>query len=104
MTINLALEYLCKRTGELGIGSNYVLRFRHLRLQPGEKKIIPAFGQLVILVEPADDVRVESNVGLFDLSEDLTNELQYEHQGEILVSNLSAVSNHLRFIQVIPKK
>jgi len=103
MTVDLAIEYIPRRMCELGYGSSYSLRFRHLRLEPGEVRIEPAYSQLIILVEPPGDVRVESNTGLFDLSEDLSNELQYEHQGEIIITNLSASSGHLRFIQVIPK-
>lgn len=104
MTVNLALEYIPRRSCELGYGTLYYIRFRHLLLKPGETRRLSAFGQLFILVEPPNDVRVESNVGIFDLSETMTNELQYEHQGEIIVTNLSPVSSHARFIQVIPKK
>ncbi|WP_257574605.1 hypothetical protein [Hydrobacter penzbergensis] len=54
-------------------------------------------------MEPPDDVRVESKMGLFDLSEENINELQYEHRGFLNITNLSALTSHLRMIQVIPK-
>lgn len=104
MTISLALEYIPRRMCELGYASEYTIRFRHLLLMPGEERAIAAYNQLFILIEPADDVRIESDVGLFDLTEDLVNEFQYEHTGELYLTNLSAVSGHVRFIQVIPKK
>lgn len=81
----------------------YHLRFRHLRLQPGEQRNLAAHTDLYILVEPPTDVRVESDIGVFDVSEDKANELQYEHQGTILVTNQSIFASHVRFIQVIPK-
>lgn len=103
MTINLALEYIPKRMEELGFKDNYSLRFRHLVLQPNENQLIQAFNQLFYLVEEAENVRVESENGVFDLSEDATNEMQYEHQNNIEVINYSSELRHIRFIQVIPK-
>lgn len=88
---------------ELGYGSHYTIRFRHLVMQPWEKREIAAQNQLVILIEPYCDIRIESDAGIFDLSEDLSNELQYEHSGQLKVINHSMFINHIRFIQVIPK-
>jgi len=104
MTVSLALEYIPRRMCELGYSSDYTIRFRHLLLTPGEERAMAAYNQLVLLIEPASDIRIESDIGLFDLSEDLTNEFQYEHTGELYFTNLSPVSGHVRFIQVIPKK
>jgi hypothetical protein len=103
MTSQLALEYIPKRMCELGFGSQYMIRFRHLVLQPMEKREIAANNQLVILIEPYCDVRIESGAGVFDLSEDHVNELQYEHRGDLKIINHSIFINHIRFIQVIPK-
>ena len=102
MTINLALEYIPKRMEELGFKNNYSLRFRHLVLQPNENQLIQAFNQLFYLVEEAENVRVESENGVFDLSEGATNEMQYEHQNHIQLINYSSDLRHVRFIQVIP--
>jgi hypothetical protein len=74
-----------------------------LVLQPWEKREIAAQNQLMILIEPYCDVRIESGTGIFDLSEDLTNELQYEHSGILKITNHSFFINHICFIQVIPK-
>ncbi|MBI4929894.1 MAG: hypothetical protein HY841_03965 [Bacteroidetes bacterium] len=105
MTIEIALEYIIpQRMEELGIGKNYVPRIEHLALQPLETKIISAYNQFYFLGEDADDVSVSSETGVFDLSFQNANKMQYEHQGEIIVKNYSSTINHLRFIQVIPKK
>jgi hypothetical protein len=102
MTINLALEYIPKRMGELGYGKDYSIRFRHLVLQGHETQSIDAFNQFYYIVEEAEQVRVESESGVFDLSEVATNEMQYEHQSKIQITNYLPSVNHLRFIQVIP--
>lgn len=102
MTISLALEYIPRRMQELGYTRHYHIRFRHLLLVPGETRAMAAYNQLFILIEPSLDIRVESDTGLFDLSEDRVNEYQYEHSGEIYLVNQSPVSGHVRFIQVIP--
>ncbi|MDO9001388.1 MAG: hypothetical protein Q7W45_16600 [Bacteroidota bacterium] len=103
MTINLALEYIPRRMQELGYKGNYYIRFRHLVLQANEEQTIDAYNQFYYLVEEAQNVRVESETGIFDLSENTTNEMQYEHQSKIQIKNYSSGINHLRFIQVIPK-
>lgn len=103
MTIGLALEYIPRRMEELGYGDRYYLRFRHLILQGTEKQQHEAFNQLFILVEEPNDVCVESDSGVFDLSLQNVNEMQYEHQGLVKVQNLSGETRHVRFIQVIPK-
>ena len=103
MTINLALEYIPRRMSELGFGSKYYLRFRHLVLQAAEEREVEAYNQFFILVEEASDVKVESEFGIFNLSLNNANEMLYEHQGLIRIKNLASGINHIRFIQVIPK-
>ncbi len=77
-------------------------------LQPNETKTVTFItgdtsSSVYYLVEEAENVRVESETGVFDLSESTTNEMQYEHQNKIHISNYLPGINHLRFIQVIPK-
>ena len=103
MTVDLALEYIPRRMQELGYGCEYHIRFRHFRLLPGAVEKLAAFNQLFILVEPPEDVTVESDTGLFNVAEDGSNEMQYEHRGNITITNNSALSAHTRMIQVIPK-
>ena len=102
MTVNFAMEYLPKRMCELGYGNDYTIRLRHLLLQPLEVRTLNGYGQLFLLIEPAIDIRIESDTGFYDLSEYRTNEMQYEHQGEIVITNLSIIRTHVIFIQVIP--
>jgi hypothetical protein len=103
MTSSIATEYIARRMHELNYGNNYSLRFRHLVMQPQEKRTLDAANQLFLIVEPYADVRVESATGFFDLSDTVTSEMQYEHRGEITITCFSQLPTHVRFIQVIPK-
>ena len=103
MTADLALDYIKRRMIELGHGDNYHIRFRHFVLSPLEERKIEAQLQLFILAEPKENIRLQSDMGLFDLAETATNELQYEHQGIILLTNTSPVTQHVPMIQVMYK-
>lgn len=102
MTVALALEYIPKRMQELGHGRDYYIRFRHIVLQPNEKLEVEAFNQFYILTCEPENVRINSDFGIYDLSNEKTNEQFYEHQGLVIIKNYSATVTHLRFIQVIP--
>lgn len=103
MTIDLAIEYIPRRMNDLGVGTDYYMRFRHFVLQPSEQIRLAADNQFFILVSETADVRIVSDFGLYDLSDMSTNEQDYEHQGTITISSHSKSVIHLRFIQVIPK-
>lgn len=103
MTIDLAIEYIPRRMNDIGVGSNYFMRFRHFMLQPLETIEIDGYNQFFIQVDEVADISIHSEFGLYDLSDRSINEQQYEHQGQIILYNYSAEIKHVRFIQVIPK-
>ena len=102
MTSDLALDYIGRRMQEMGYGKKYLLRFRHVLLKVNESRELTAYNQIFLLIDPIATIRIESDVGLFDLNEYGANELQYEHRGDIKVTNLSIFLKHVRFIQIIP--
>lgn len=102
MTSDLALDYIARRMKEMGYSKDYLIRFRHVLLKLGEIREITAYNQIFLLIEPVHDIRIESDVGLFDLSEDHANEMQYEHRGRIKITNLSISQVNIRFLQAIP--
>ena len=104
MTVELAIQYIPKRMEELGYGNDYTMRFRHFVLQPKERIKIHADNQLFVLIEPNDAVGVKSDFGLYDVAAINTNEMQYEHQGNIRIRNDASITQHVRFIQLIPKR
>lgn len=101
MTTDLALEYIARRMLEISCDSFHI-RFRHFQLQPGEQRFLNLSNHIFILVNCPEDVRVESDTGVFDQSENLANELQHEHQGNAKIVNYSIFLNSVQFIQVIP--
>lgn len=103
MTIALALEYIPRRMNDIGVGSNYFLRFKHLVLRSMETIEIDADNQFFIQLDEVADISIQSEFGIYDLSESNISEQQYEHQGKIILYNYSSDINHVRFIQVIPR-
>lgn len=102
MTIDLAIDYIRRRMLELGHADQYHLRFRHFVVQASDQVILDTGDQVFILVEPISAVSIESTFALYDLTADNSNELQYEHQGQIRINNYTSRTQHVRFIQVIP--
>jgi hypothetical protein len=103
MTAELANDYIKRRMAELG-HSDYHIRFRHFVLSPMEVRNIENGLQLFILAEPIENIRIQSEIGIFDIAETGANELQYEHQGAITLTNYSPLPQHIQMIQVIFKQ
>lgn len=99
----IVTDYIRKRMAEQGHGDRYDLRLRHFVLAASEQVKHCFLNQLLVLVEPVEMVRVQSDSGVFDLALADTNELQYEHTGTIILKNLQADRPvHVRFVQAIP--
>ena len=103
MTTNFALEYIPRRMQELGVNNNYLLKFRHLVIQPNDKVIVDAYNEYFLLVQAGNDLKVNSEFGVYDLFDTGINEQQYEHQGKITITNTSKILKHIKFIQIIPR-
>lgn len=102
MTIQLAVDYIRRRMLELGHEDRYHLRFRHFVLQASDQITLDTGDQIFMLVEPIGSVSIESTFAMYDLTIDNSNELQYEHQGQIRINNYTNRTQHVRFIQIIP--
>lgn len=87
---------------ELGVGENYILRYRHLRLDPNEVREIKGENHLYIMTYPFFNITVSSKAGVYDLEDDGINELQHVHRGIIKLENKSSGRLDVKFIQVIP--
>lgn len=104
MTTALAQDYIRGRMLELGYGDNYYIRLRHYVLRPLEIITVDADIHFFLLIQPPVMIRVQSTYGIYDLTVDNVNELQYEHQGKIEVENYASYLVHIQFIQVIITK
>jgi len=96
------MDYIKSRMAELG-HQTYSVRLRHFVITPGGFGYDYIPGQLMVLVEPVEMIRIDSDAGFFDLGTANTNELQYEHSGMVNIRNYSGNNTvHVRFIQAIP--
>jgi hypothetical protein len=102
MTPEITLAYLQRRAKELKLENTYTFRLRHFVLMPKAQKKVSGQGQRFFLVEPVEDVKIESQSGIFDMTIDNTNELVYEHLGDLRLRNHAPSVRHIRFLQLIP--
>ena len=101
MTTAIAQQYIDGRMKELGFTNSYYMRLRHFVLRPKESFTIHTDSHLFLLINPAVMIRVQSAFGIYDLTIDTVNELQYEHMGNIEVENYANHKQHIEFLQVI---
>jgi len=97
-----AIEVAKSKMKELGVGENYIIRYRHLRLDSQEKRRIKGENHLYILIQPTYWIKVKSKAGIYNMSDNGINELQHIHRGLIEVENPSRRRLDAKFIQVIP--
>jgi hypothetical protein len=98
----IVMDYIQRRMQELGFGDKYIVRLKHLALEPMDKITIQTASDLYVVIDMPEDLRVESDRGVFDLSDDDISELEYEHSGLITITNQYTFKNHLKMIQAIP--
>jgi hypothetical protein len=96
-------EFVRQRSKELQAQGMFQIQFKHLVMQPNEHRELKAGTDIFILTDLIDDIRIESDFGLFDWGSDKTNEQVYEHGGDIMIENLSNSTNHIPFIQFTHK-
>lgn len=96
-------EYIKQRVLELTQNENLILHFKHIVLQPNEHIELHIGTAIYLITDLIDDVRVESDTGLFDIGSTETNQQIYEHRGQLIIDNLSSNTNHIPFIQFIEK-
>lgn len=102
MNEGTAIEIAKGKMKELGIGDDYIIRYRHLRLDPKEERIIKGGNELFIFIYPYYNITIESKLGIYDLEDEGLNELQHVHRGTVIITNKSNIRLDAKFIQVIP--
>jgi hypothetical protein len=103
MKTEFALDFIPRRMRELGYGTNYITRWRHIQLDAKSLLKIDADNEYYFLIEPSADFSVRSKFGIYDVRDRAINEMQYEHRGKIKIQNFSRYSKLILFIQVIPQ-
>jgi hypothetical protein len=102
MSPSIVMEYIRSRTRELGFGDDYILRLKHILLEPLQEMSLHTTKDFYVLIEMPEDIRIESERGVFDLSDLNLSEQEYEHRGSITITNQYIFKNHLKMIHVIP--
>jgi hypothetical protein len=104
MNIAFALDYIPRRMQELGHADHYVTRYRHVRVEDKTTVTIKAHNQLLLFISPeANNLRIKSSRGFFNLTDYTINEQQHEHSGVVEIHNDTGQNLYALFIQVIPK-
>ncbi len=104
MTEGLAIELAKQKMLEMGVGENYLIRFRHFQLAPLSQIKIQGFNELLILVRPDDNVKVYSKAGIYNEQDNGINEMQYVHRGLTVIFNQRKDKFlQVKILQVIPK-
>ena len=103
MTEGMAIEIARFKMQEKGIGTAYVLRYRHLLLTSQEKRVFKDRNDVFIIIEPDKYLRVSSQAGILDFLNQGINELQYVHTGIVTLENRDTKRGiYAKILQVIP--
>lgn len=100
MSDEFILRYIPFRMKQLGY-SKYHLRYRDLAIAAGETITIAAYKDLFFITQNPQDVRIESDYGIYDTTGESIAENTYQHKGEILITNPTDSIKRIKFIQVI---
>ncbi|MBL4862834.1 MAG: hypothetical protein JKY09_07455 [Crocinitomicaceae bacterium] len=104
MTEGLAIEIAKQKMMELGVGENYLIRFRHIQLAPLSKLELKGHNELLILIHPDPYLKVYSKAGIYNQKDDGINEMQYMHRGLTVIFNQGTEYYlQVKVLQVIPR-
>lgn len=99
-----ALELIRLKMAEMEI-TDYLIRYRHIKLYDGESRTIRAKNDLFFLIEPDEKAQVKSRTGIFDLVDKSAREMQYIHSDKIELKSLEPNTVlSIKFLQVIPNQ
>jgi hypothetical protein len=84
--------------------NDYVIRFRHIRLDSQEVRTISADNEWYIVAERSPFIIVKSKAGIYDFRDTALREIQHVHTGAMTVTNSINQSFTIKFIQLIPKR
>lgn len=104
MTEGLATEIAMDFMREKGLKrKHYMFRFRHLRIDAGEKRTLRGENHLLILLTTSIGVKIQSKTGVFEWGDQSIEEMQHVHRGLTWISNDGNAQADVYFLQVIPK-
>ncbi len=105
MRIEFVSQYIRQRMLEEGHKADYLLRWKHFQIPGSKSKTVRAYGRYYILITeatPSTAYTVKSASGKYS-AETHNGEAQHEHSGKIIITNVSAITVNIEFVEVIPK-
>jgi len=103
MTEGLAIEIAKQKMMEIGVGENYLIRFRHFQIQPLSKVELKGHNEFLILIQPDRYIKVYSKAGIYNELDNGINEMQYVHRGvTVLFNQQTRGTLQVKVLQVIP--
>ena len=104
MTEGFALELAKQAMNEMGVGENFLIRFRHFQVPPSSKIELKANNELLIIVKPSRYLKVYSKAGIYNELDSRINEMQYIHRGLTVIINQQRKGFlQVKILQIIPK-
>ncbi|GAB5417613.1 MAG: hypothetical protein Crog4KO_25980 [Crocinitomicaceae bacterium] len=104
MTEGLALDIAQEIMRDMGFKrKNYMLRYRHLRIDEGTKLVLKGENHLFILTSIPHGLKVQSKAGVFEFDDTTITEMQHVHRGLTWINNTSTRTLDAKLLQVIPK-
>ena len=100
MTEPLAIHYIASRARELG-WTDYRLKYRDFTLGGHETRLVETFTEMFVLVGADKEVKVQSDLGVYDKTGNRPGENQHEHLGQIQLVNTNRNARNVTFIQVL---
>ncbi len=104
MTEGLAIEIAQEIMRDMGLKrKQYMLRYRHLRLQADEKRVLKGENHLFILIRGAYGVQLKSKAGVYEITDTEITEMQHVHRGLTWITSTLSRNSDVYLLQVIPK-
>ncbi len=96
----LILGYLPHRIKQLGF-SQYNIRYRDFLVAAETTKELSAYNELYFIVDSPQDLKVESDYGIYDTTGEYVSENTHQHRGAVKITNPTDTARKIEFIQVI---
>lgn len=104
MTEGMACELAEEKMRDLGLKrKQYLLRYRHLRIDASETRELKAANDLFIVIGAPRGIKIRSKTGVYDLADIAIIEMQHVHSGTTKLTNTGRVFLDVTLLQVIPK-
>jgi hypothetical protein len=100
MTEQFILQFIPRRIKELDY-QEYYISYADKVIEGGSIQAIQAYNSLYFIVDDPIGLRVESDYGVYDLTDNPSSDNVHQHRGEIIITNPGTDSRRIKFIKVV---